>query len=76
MKQKKPRKPRKKQTYSKGEKNKIVDSLLHPFYRRSQLIRVVDGVIHGLIEQDTKSSAKKFVRYNLPEFLKEVLKEL
>ena len=69
-----PRPPKKKRLYSKGEKNKIVDSLLHPFYRKSQLIRIVDGIIHGLIEQDTKSSARKFVKYNLPEIVKELIK--
>jgi hypothetical protein len=68
-------KKRKTRGYSKGELNRLTDSILHPWYRKNQEIRLLDGVVHALIEQDLPMSAEKFLRYNLPELAKIALKK-
>lgn len=35
---------------------------------------MVDGAVHAAVEGDFRRSAKKFVKYNLPEIAKIVLK--
>lgn len=55
----------------KGELNKLVDILLHPYFRRHKSVIILDGVVHALIEQNPEQSLKKFIRYNL-KYLTEV----
>jgi len=50
---------------TKGELNKIIDSVVHPLFRKSKAFVIIDGVAHALIEQNPKESAIKFVKYNL-----------
>ena len=68
-------KKRKTSSYSKGELNRLVDSVLHPLYKKNQAIRLIDGAVHALIEQDLPQSTKKFLQYNLPELAKKALKK-
>jgi len=37
---------------------------------------IVDGVLHALNEQDPVESFVKFLKYNAPELLKRILKEI
>jgi hypothetical protein len=69
-----PKKKRKKhrKNYSTGELNVIVDSVLHPLYKKTELMRIVDGLIHAAIEQNPKQSMKKFVKYNASAILKKL----
>jgi len=46
--------------------NKLIDSLIHPLYKRSAGWILVDGALHALVERDPPSSARKFVKYSLP----------
>ena len=39
------------------------------------MVRVVDGLVHGMVERDAEVSLKKFVKYNLPEIVREILKK-
>lgn len=55
--------------YTKGELNRIVDNLCHPFYKADKGFVLVDGLLHGLIEQNPPESALKFLRYNLPAII-------
>lgn len=73
---KKAGKTRKSRLYSVGQMNKVIDDLLHPFYRKNQWIRVADGILHGLAERNVRVSARKFVKYNLPEIMKKILEKL
>ena len=68
------RRPRKKRLkpYSKGELNRLVDSLCHPFYDENEAFRAIDGLLHAVIEQDPPTSVRKFIRYNLPEIIKKI----
>jgi len=67
---KKRRKKRYLGLYTTGELNKIVDSFIHPFFGKENGSIIVDGFVHALVEQDIRVSARKFLRYDLPEILK------
>jgi hypothetical protein len=65
-------KKRKKPT--KGELNRIVDTLIHPYFKQYPFLIFVDGAAHALIEQDLRTSILKFVKYNGEPILRELLK--
>jgi hypothetical protein len=67
------RRKKKTKTYiTKGQINRVVDTLLHPTFRKEPKLRLLNGFIHALVEQEPKSSMKKFVRYHLlPQLFKE-----
>jgi len=58
--------------YSKGEINRLIDSLLHPLFDITPAFSLVDTILHGLIEQNPPETALKFIRYNLPRIIREV----
>jgi len=62
-------KPSKKKQYTKGELNKLIDSLLHPLFVNGDAFVAIDTVLHGLVEQDPKQTVRKFIRYTLPKIL-------
>ena|SRR2546425_10866122 len=62
--------------YSKSEKNAIIDSVVHPWADEHWGFVIVDGVLHALNEQDPVESLIKFLKYNAPELLKRILKEI
>ena len=68
------KKKKNRRQYSKGELNRLVDSLFHPFCDRSSLFMVVNTVLHGLIEQNPKLTVGKFARYTPPKIIEEILK--
>ena len=55
---------------TKGQLNKLIDDLIHPLFRKNKGFILVDGVLHGLVEQNPPLSMKKFVKYNFPELMK------
>jgi hypothetical protein len=61
---------RKSNPFSKGRLNRVIDDLLHPFFNTNKGSILIDGVLHGLVEQNPPLSAQKFVRYSLPELMK------
>ena len=65
-------KRKKKSPYTKGELNKLIDSLVHPFCQRDTKFFLLDGVLHAIVEGDPPSSVRKFVKYNLPEIVKQL----
>jgi len=64
---KKARKP-----YTKGELNKLIDSLCHPFWKTNKSFVLVDGLLHAMVEQNPPESVMKFIKYNLPKLLEEI----
>ena len=58
-----------KRLYSKGELNRLVDSLIHPLCEEDRRFILLDGFLHALVEKDPPASVIKFVKYNLPEIL-------
>jgi len=73
---KKPSRGKRKKIYSKSEKNVIIDSLIHPLADQHWSFVLVDGVLHALNEEDPIESFVKFLKYNAPELLKRLLKEI
>jgi hypothetical protein len=58
--------------YTKGEMNRLIDGLMHPLCEKNTGFIFVDGFLHALIEQNPPESVSKFIRYNLPEILKQI----
>jgi len=58
--------------YSKGELNRLIDSLLHPLFDRSPALMITDNILHGLVEQNPPETAIKFIRYSLPKIIQEI----
>ena len=65
-------KRKKKSPYTKGELNRLIDSLVHPFCERDTQFFLLDGFLHALVERDPPSTVRKFVKYNLPEIVKQL----
>jgi len=58
--------------YSKGEVNRLIDSLLHPLFDRNLAFGLVDAILHGFVEQNPPETALKFLRYSLPRIVGEL----
>jgi hypothetical protein len=57
--------------YSKGDINRLIDTLLHPLFDHSPELMVLDSVLHSIVEQNLTETTQKFIRYNLPKIIKE-----
>ena len=55
--------------YSKGELNKLIDVLCHSLFKTNEGFILVDGFLHGLVEQNLPLSIKKFMKYSLPKLI-------
>lgn len=64
--------------YTKGEINKIIDALLHPWLsgETEAAALAVDSMLHAMVEQDAVKSLQKFTKYTLPKILDEVFKDI
>jgi hypothetical protein len=64
-------------TYTKGDVNKLVDNLLHPFMRGEAKVPIMllDTVIHALVEENPKESFLKFMKYTAPKLVDEITKQ-
>ena len=58
--------------YSKGELNKLIDSVCHPLSKTNQGFILVDGLLHAKIEPNPSETVKKFIKYNLPKILEQI----
>ena len=67
-------KVRRRKPYSRGELNNLIDSLIHPLYRKSDGFRLVDGLLHALAEGNPSLSLKKFFKYNSDAIIKKIFK--
>ena len=54
----------------------IIDSLVHPLADEHWSFVIADGVLHALNEEDPIQSIIKFLKYNAPELLKRILREM
>ena len=69
------RKKRKQRPYSKAELNKLIDALCHPLFETNKGYILVDGLLHGLVEQNPPLSLRKFIKYNLPKLIQQIEKK-
>ena len=60
--------------YTTGELNKTVDDLLHPLAKLDPVFLIVDGLLHGIIEQNPPESILKFIHYNLPKMASQLMR--
>ena len=56
----------------KGKANMLIDEIFHPYFKENITFIILDGFLHGLVEQNPNESIRKFLRYNLPELQKHV----
>ncbi len=75
MKKKQKRKTRRRALFTRGEQNKIVDPLVHPLIKKHWVFRLVDELGYAAVEQDPKETIVKFVRYSLPQIIRELLSD-
>jgi hypothetical protein len=52
----------------------MVDALLHPLAKTNPDILILDGILHGIIEQNPTESAFKFIQHNLPKLLPKLIR--
>jgi hypothetical protein len=70
-----PRRSRaKKRRYTKGELNRLVDSVCHPFFDENPGFFILDGFLHVMVERNPSLSVRKFLIHNLPLFVKQLRK--
>jgi len=62
---------RTKTIYTKGEINKLIDSLCHPLSKANPAMLILDGFLHGLVEMNPPQSARKFLKHNIPTLIEE-----
>jgi len=56
---------------TKGQLNRIIDTLFHKHFRRNSDLIYLDGLAHAIVENDLKQSIRKFAKYGVPALLKE-----
>ena len=61
-------------SYSKGELNRAIDSLIHPLSKRNPTLIILDVILHSLVEQKPAETIAKFMRYTGPEIVNELTK--
>jgi len=61
--------------YTKGELNAITDDLLHPLIKKHKDLRILDEMAHVVIEGDLRESFIKFLKFTLPQIVRELLSD-
>jgi hypothetical protein len=56
---------------TRGDVNRLIDSMLHPFMKGEQKVpvMVLDALAHAMVEQNPRESMVKFIRYTAPKLL-------
>jgi len=54
----------------KGKLNKLIDDLIHPYFKEYPAMIIVDGLLHAMVEQNPDANLRKFVKYNVPKIIK------
>lgn len=50
--------------------NKLIDRVFHPLFKENKGFVIIDGMMHFIVEQNPKSSTKKFIKYSLKHLLR------
>lgn len=59
--------------YSKGELNRLINDLVHPLLDNSPELMMLGVVLHAFVEQNPKETAEKIVRYSLPKIIRKLI---
>jgi hypothetical protein len=62
--------------YSKGQVNRLVDDLVHPWIEQNEWFILLDEAAHGIVEGNMEETIIKFARYRLPGLLRLLLEYL
>ena len=64
--------------YSASQVNSIIDATIHPLADQHWIFVLVDGLLHAANESggDPIETLLKFWKYNMPELLRRVVKQL
>ncbi|MFH0896645.1 MAG: hypothetical protein V1850_01160, partial [Candidatus Bathyarchaeota archaeon] len=64
--------------YTRGEINKVIDSVVHPWARgeTEAAALIIDSVLHAMVEEDAVKSLQKFTKYTLPKILDKIFKNI
>jgi len=54
----------------KGRVNRLIDDLVHPYFKKYPALILLDGLLHAIVEQNPDVSLRKFVRYNASKLLR------
>ena len=75
---KKRARPKRKVIYTTSQVNFLIDATVHPLADRHWIFVVADGLLHAANESegDPIETLLKFVKYNMPELLRRLLKQL
>jgi hypothetical protein len=69
------KKGRRRSIYTRGEVNKLLDSVFHPLERQHWAFQILDELGHLVVEGDPQESIVKFVRYSLPQILRKLMSD-
>jgi len=61
--------PKKRKT-TKVNLNKLIDDLIHPYFKQYPASIILDDLLHAIVENNPEKSMQKFLRYNVPKLLK------
>ena len=75
MPKKRKRRKRSSSLYTKGQLNTLADNLLHPLIQKHKELRIIDEMAHIVIEGDLRESLIKFLRFTLPQIVRELLSD-
>jgi hypothetical protein len=53
----------------------LIDSIWHPPAKLNPELLIFDWIFHAIVEQSLSESAAKFIQYNLPTLLAELLRK-
>ena len=53
----------------------MIDCLIHPLFDLNPAFNLVDAILHGFVEQNPPEAALKFLRYNLPWIIRELVEK-
>ena len=65
-------KKRRNKLYTTGELNRLVDDLIHPSYKKDKVFVLLDGLLHGLLEQNPPETVRKFWKYSLQPMIDQI----
>lgn len=68
---------KKKELFTNGDINRIINGFLHPLARGERKVPVLlaDAALHALVERNPRKSVAGFIRYTAPKILWEIRKQ-
>ena len=56
-------------SYTRGELNRLIDSIWHPPAKLNPELLIIDWIFHVIVEQDLSEPTVEFIQYNLPRLM-------